>query len=205
RTAYYERNPELMHRLTSEGQSPATLIMARGASRGERGLLMHANAVELFTVRILSTLGPRYEPDDVLDGSSAARKSAVRDLKVDHIIVLGHAQCGGIRAMITKAMGKPIDRDFIGPWVSLAHRATQLYVNSENGYREPVSLELLEQNPSIVERAAITGSLHNLLTYPWIKSRVDEGSLALHGWWFDLESGDRWAAQYPDLYLMPVL
>ena len=205
RTEYYERHPELMKRLISEGQSPATLIIACCDSRVETGLLMQAKPGELFTVRNVANLVPPYEPDEELHGTSAAIEYAVRDLKVDHIIVLGHAQCGGIRAMITKAMGKEIDRDFIGPWVSLAHRATELYVNSSNGHREPVSLQLLEKNPSLVERAAITGSLHNLLSYPWIKDRVDAGTLALHGWWFDIESGDLWAAQYPDLFLMPVL
>ncbi len=204
RTEYYERHPELMKRLNTEGQAPATLIIACCDSRVETGLLMQAKPGELFTARNVANLVPPYEPDEELHGTSAAIEYAVRDLQVDHIIVLGHAQCGGIRAMITKAMGKEIERDFIGPWVSLAHRATELYVNGPDGYREPISLELLEQHPSLVERAAISGSLNNLLTYPWIKSEVEAGRLALYGWWFDTEPGDLWTAQSPEAYLRRV-
>src|SRR3546814_8232455 len=57
------------------------------------------------------------------------------------------------------------------------------------------SSDLLKENPGLAERAAVTGSLHNLLTYPWISERVEQGTLALHGWWFDLETGDLWRTE----------
>lgn len=68
-----------------------------------------------------------------------------------------------------------------------------------------LSTALLKENPCLVERAAVTGSLHNLLTYPWVKDRVEAGRLALHGWWFDLESGDLWKTEHGEMQLLPVI
>ncbi|RTZ44578.1 carbonic anhydrase [Candidimonas sp. SYP-B2681] len=206
RSEFYQRDPEMMHKLATEGQSPATLIIACSDSRVDTGVLLQAHPGELFTVRNVANLVPPYQQGAGLHGTGAAIEYAVRDLAVDHIIVLGHASCGGIKAVLAAADGHPIDREFVGDWVSMAINATELYLDAdESGIRKKVSLELLKQNPGLVERAAVTGSLHNLLTYPWVKERVDAGNLALHGWWFDIETGDLWKSDHGDLHLMPAI
>ena len=206
RTEFYQNNPDLMHQLSTQGQAPATLIIACSDSRVDTGVLLQAHPGELFTVRNVANLVPPYRPGASLPGTGAAIEYAVRDLKVDHIIVLGHAQCGGIKAMLATAGGQPPERDFIGDWVSMALDATELYVHGdEPGQRKKVSLDLLKENCGLVERAAVTGSLHNLMTYPWLKERVDAGTLALHGWWFDLETGDLWKTEPGETILMPVV
>lgn len=206
RTEFYQNNPSLMHQLSTQGQAPATLIIACSDSRVDTGVLLQAHPGELFTVRNVANLVPPYRPGASLPGTGAAIEYAVRDLKVDHIIVLGHAQCGGIKAMLATAGGQPPERDFIGDWVSMALDATELYVHGdEPGQRKKVSLDLLKGNSGLVERAAVTGSLHNLMTYPWLKERVDAGTLALHGWWFDLETGDLWKTEPGETMLMPVI
>lgn len=206
RTEFYQNNPSLMHQLSTQGQAPATLIIACSDSRVDTGVLLQAHPGELFTVRNVANLVPPYRPGASLPGTGAAIEYAVRDLKVDHIIVLGHAQCGGIKAMLATAGGQPPERDFIGDWVSMALDATELYVHGdEPGQRKKVSLDLLKENSGLVERAAVTGSLHNLMTYPWLKERVDAGTLALHGWWFDLETGDLWKTEPGETMLMPVI
>ena len=68
-----------------------------------------------------------------------------------------------------------------------------------------VDLDNLLDHQHLVERAAIRGSLDNLLTYPWIKQRIDAGILNLHGWWFDLESGDLWATDADNTVFLPVI
>ena len=204
RAKFYEENPELMHKLATQGQSPATLIIGCSDSRVDTGVLLQADPGELFTVRNVANLVPPYDPAVSLHGMGAAIEYAVRDLKVDHIIVMGHAQCGGIRAMLSTVEGNPPDREFVADWVSMAMSATELYSNADNpGKRQKVSLELLKQNPGIVERASVTGSLHNLLTYPWVRERVDAGTLVLHGWWFDLETGDLWKTTPGQTMLFP--
>lgn len=206
RTEFYERDPEMMHKLATEGQAPATLIISCCDSRVDTGVLLQASPGELFTVRNIANLVPPYQQGAGLHGTGAAIEYAVRDLGVDHVIVLGHASCGGIKAVLAAADGHPIDREFVGDWVSMAMNATELYLNPDKaGVRQKVSLDLLKENPGLVERAAVTGSLHNLLTYPWVKERVDAGKLALHGWWFDIETGDLWKTAGSDLHLMPVI
>lgn len=198
-----------MRLLSTKGQSPATLIIACSDSRVDTGVLLSARPGELFTVRNVANLVPPYSQRASLHGTGAAVEYAVRELEVDHIIVLGHAQCGGIKAMLAVEGGATLESDFIGDWVGIAREATDLYLNGDgsdpSAPRQKISLETLKANPGIVERSAVTGSLHNLLTYPWIKERVEAGSLVLHGWWFDLETGDLWSTKPGGTQLMPVL
>ena len=109
--------------------------------------------------------------------------------------------------MLGAAGGQWPQRDFIGKWVSMALDASRLQLSEkdENGEPRNASLERLKENPGLVERAAISGSLNNLLSYPWVKERVDAGTLVLHGWWFDLDTGDLWATEQGQTQLMPVL
>ena len=131
----------------------------------------------------------------------------MRDLKVDHIIVLGHAHCGGIKAMLGAAGGQLLQSDFIGNWVSMALDASRLQLSEKDAQGQPLlaPLERLKDNPALVERASVAGSLKNLMTYPWVRERVEAGTLVLHGWWFDLDTGDLWATEPGSTQLMPVL
>lgn len=207
RANYFERNPEFMRHLVEAGQSPATLIISCSDSRVDPALLTGAKPGELFAVRNVANLVPPCAPDASLHGTGAAIEYAVRDLKVDHIIVLGHAHCGGIKAMLSAAGGEWPERDFIGDWVAMALGAAELYVEDAKAAdgRSKVSLQRLKDNPALVERAAIAGSLNNLMTYPWIRERVEAGTLFLHGWWFDLDTGDLWKTEPGESRLLPVV
>ncbi|MCW0182444.1 carbonic anhydrase [Zavarzinia sp.] len=204
---HYGASPGLMRSLVEEGQAPATLMISCSDSRVDPALLSGADPGELFTVRNVANLVPPYQPGPSLHGTGAAIEYAVRDLMVDHIVVMGHAHCGGIKALIGSAEGKRMARDFINDWVELALDACRIHVGHADGAdsRRPVSLELLKDNPFLVERAAIAGSIGNLLTYPWLKERVDAGTLQLHGWWFDLDTGDLWQTRPGETRLFPVL
>ncbi|MFG1416841.1 carbonic anhydrase [Xanthobacter sp. V0B-10] len=206
KTRFYEDAPELMARLAQKGQSPATLMISCSDSRVDPALLSGAGPGELFVVRNVANLVPAYAPDDGLHGTGAALEYAVRDLGVDHIVVLGHARCGGIQAMLATAGGERPPREFVGPWVEMALAASRLHIpdeSAEGGSRE-MSLDHLKQVPYLAERASVLGSLDNLMTYPWVRERVEAGTLRLHGWWFDLDSGDLWATDAPGTPLLPV-
>ncbi|MEW6039370.1 MAG: carbonic anhydrase [Pseudomonadota bacterium] len=202
---FYDRHPEHMQRLIDQGQHPLALMIACSDSRVDPALLMNAAPGDLFVVRNVANLVPPYRASYAADGVGAALEYAVRHLEVPYIIVLGHAQCGGIKALLNMATGAEFQSDFIGEWVSMAMDACWQYVQDSGGEGlRQVSLERLKDYPYLVERAAIQGSLGNLLTYPWVREAVEQGRLSLQGWWFDLESGDLWVTSGDDSQFVPV-
>jgi carbonic anhydrase len=206
RNEHYGDGSSKMRDLVDFGQSPAVLMISCCDSRVDPALLTNAAPGELFTLRNIANLVPPYQPGASLHGTGAAIEYAVRDLKVDHIVVLGHGHCGGMKALLNAADGNWPDRDFVGDWVGMALGACKHYVSDVDAHegRREVSLERLKDNPDLVERASVLGSLDNLMTYPWLAARVEAGELVLHGWWFDLESGDLWATEPGRRQLLPV-
>ena len=207
RTRFYEENNTLMRGLVELGQSPPAMLISCSDSRVDPTLLSDAAPGQLFVLRNVANLVPPCDRRRHYDGAGAAIEYAVRDLKVDHIIVLGHAHCGGIKAMLGAAGGQLLQSDFIGNWVSMALDASRLQLSEKDAQGQPLlaPLERLKDNPALVERASVAGSLKNLMTYPWVRERVEAGTLVLHGWWFDLDTGDLWATEPGSTQLMPVL
>ena len=204
RQQYYTDEPETMQALLTHGQSPKVLMIACSDSRVEPALLVNAEPGDLFVVRNVANLVPPYCVDDRHHGVGAAIEYAVRDLKVEHIIIMGHAHCGGIKALLNRVSGERQERDFIGNWVSIAEEACHHLIGSPAGEgRDPLSVDQIRDYPCFLERAAIDVSLKNLLTYPWLRERVEARELHLHGWWFDLESGDLWATDPETGCFMP--
>ncbi len=177
RARHYEARPELMRELVTVGQSPAVMMIACSDSRLDPALLLGTEPGELFIVRNVANLVPPYGPDDGLHGTSAALEFAVRDLGVQHIIVLGHSGCGGIAALRATQGGSPLDRVFISPWMTIAEEAC------------PCGSDGTVPDQPEVEQGGIRISLRNLMTFPWIAEKVGAGQLDLHGWWADLQGG----------------
>jgi carbonic anhydrase len=185
RSRYYEHRPELFESLKT-CQTPRVMVIGCADSRVDPAILTQSEPGELFVVRNVANIVPPYEPDDRHHGTSAALEFAVRDLGVGDIVVLGHSQCGGIQAL-AHGFGEPTsERDFIGPWISVVRSAcARAHGGTETS---DAATDLAD-----VEQAAIGVSLDNLMTYPWIRTRVvDDGNLSLHGWWFDLHAGSLW-------------
>ena len=173
---YYEQRPERVEDLVNMGQKPEVLLIACSDSRVDPAILTNAEPGEMFVVRNVANLVPPYEPDENYHGTSAAIEFAVRDLKVKDIVILGHSGCGGMAALVEHGdAGKVPDRDFIGEWVSIAKCC-------------------LHHGPDVdkVSRHSIRNSLGNLMTFPFIKERVEAGDLNLHGWWYDMKEGILW-------------
>src|SRR5690606_7896512 len=123
-------------------------------SRVDPTLLSGAGPGELFIVRNIANLVPPYVRGEARGSVGAAIEYAVEHLHVDHIVVLGHAHCGGIKAMLEMASGKAPLGEFIGSWVEMALDAARHYVHGEDGQTE-VPVERLKAAPFLVERAAI--------------------------------------------------
>ena len=175
---YFNEDLDLFEKLR-HGQNPKALIVACADSRVDPTLLMGTEPGDVFVVRNVANLVPPYEPDGSFASVPAALEFGVLSLAVEHIIVLGHAQCGGIHALM---QGTSPGSEFIGKWVGIAQPA-----------RERVLAELPAKPPALqaraCEQAAILVSLENLMTYPWIAQRVALGEIHLHGWYFDIAHG----------------
>jgi len=166
--------------LGDRGQSPDILVIGCCDSRVSPEVIFDAGPGELFVVRNVANLVPPYEPDtSSYHGTSAAIEFAVNALKVKHIVVLGHASCGGIRAFHDQT--EPLSAgDFIGKWMSqIADMAAALPMS---GYDRCARLKRLEL-------AVVEQSMNNLLTFPAIRQRVQAGELILHGAYFGVATG----------------
>lgn len=204
RARYYERRPDPMRQLVTEGQHPEILMIGCSDSRVDPALLTQAEPGELFVVRNVANLVPPYQPDGSYHGTSAAIEYAVKVLKVSHAIVLGHAQCGGIQGLIRLRTGESLNDDFVSPWVSIAGPACDPYIAGAGTDVSEADADRLRQFPDMVERAAVRTSVENLMTFPFVRERVEDGTLSIHGWWFDLETGDLWAIDPESKIFLPV-
>ncbi len=133
---------------------------------------------EIFIVRNVANLVPPFEDDTAFHGTSAAIEFAVRVLGVKDVIVMGHAMCGGIHALLHPASAERLD--FMSSWVEIAAEARDRVLACE-----PVE----EKRQQMCEFEAIKLSLRNLMTFPWVAARVNDGRLHLHGASFDIRSG----------------
>jgi carbonic anhydrase len=166
--------------LSERGQSPEVMVIGCCDSRVSPEVIFDAGPGELFVVRNVANLVPVYQPDSGTHGVSAALEYAVNVLKVKHIVVLGHAQCGGIRAFIDKAA--PLSPgDFIGKWMAMFIKPGEIV---EQRDRESMA-EFTER----IEKAAVFRSLENLMTFPFVRNAVDRGEMLLHGAYFGVAEG----------------
>jgi carbonic anhydrase len=163
--------------LAQRGQNPETMVIACSDSRVDPQTIFGAGPGELFVVRNVAGLVPTYTPDAGYHGTSAALEFGVRVLKVARIAVLGHALCGGIRAMVEGAPG--VARDFVEPWMRIAEPALDAV---------PRQLSIDDMLHSC-ELEVVRLSLANLATFPWIADAVSAGTLTLQGFRFDIRSG----------------
>ena len=179
--SYFGENQELFDKL-KQSQQPRTLIISCCDSRVDPAILTRSEPGDLFVVRNVANLVPPCEVGGGHHGISAALEFGVCSLGVKHIIVLGHSQCGGIRALMEDSYGSE-EGGFISQWMNIAEPA-----------REKVRRELphkpFDLQARACEQAAILLSLENLLSFPWIAQRVSNGTLSLHGWYFDMSQGE---------------
>lgn len=170
----------LFKKLADRGQNPKALVIACSDSRVDPALMFDQEPGDLFIVRNVANVVPPYEPKPGYHGTSAALEFAVKGLEVSDVIVMGHAQCGGIHALMRMADGEQPIGEFIGPWMSIAEPAVQLAQQDGDASTDRAVR---------TEQAVVRLSLQNLKTFPWVTERIANGSLALHGFYFDISNG----------------
>jgi carbonic anhydrase len=166
--------------LSVKGQSPEVMVIGCCDSRVSPEVIFDVGPGELFVVRNIANLVPVYQPDGNAHGVSAALEYAVTVLKVKHIVVLGHAQCGGIRAFVDKI--EPLTPgDFIGRWMQMFIKPGEVVEQREH--------ESMAQFVERIEKAAVFRSLENLMTFPFVRKAVESGQMQTHGAYFGVAEG----------------
>ncbi|MCW5690106.1 MAG: carbonic anhydrase [Pseudolabrys sp.] len=169
--------------LAEVGQAPEIMVIGCCDSRVAPEAIFDAGPGELFVARNIANLVPPYTPDGAQRAVSAALEFAVQALKVKHIVVLAHAQCGGIRAFAEEAA--PLSPgDFIGRWIELLGPAAKAV--GPRGDRS------MTEYLTALEQQAAVSTLDNLMTFPCIKILVERGKLQLHAAYFGVATGDLW-------------
>ncbi len=172
----YESDHEVFDRLAEEGQDPKVMWIGCSDSRVVPEMITGADPGELFNVRNIANVVPPVDSTDSATG--AAVEYAVIHLGIQHIVVCGHTECGGIAALASEP--DPEKQPKITSWLEFARpareRALASGVAEEDLYLETIRTNVLIQ-------------MDNLRTFPSVVDGEDTGKLRIHGWLYDLHTG----------------
>lgn len=179
----YSENSAWYRRLATEGQRPRAMVISCCDSRVHVTSIFGADQGEFFIHRNIANLVPPYEPDGDHHGTSAAVEYAVMVLQVAHIVVLGHSRCGGVQGCIDMCEGHAPELEqktsFVGRWMDILRPK----------YAEVVDIADAEDKAQRLEQLAVITSMENLMTFPFVEDKVNDGSLSIHGLWTDIAEG----------------
>lgn len=179
----YDENRGWYRHLAEHGQHPRAMVVSCCDSRVHVTSIFGADTGEFFIHRNIANLVPPYEPDGDHHGTSAAVEYAVRVLEVAHLIVIGHSGCGGAAGCLAMCEGAAPELEektsFIGRWMDILRPA----YDGVKEIGDPAA------RARALEQQAVVVSLRNLMTFPFLRERVETGALSLHGAWHDVGSG----------------
>ena len=178
----YSDNKAWYRRLAESGQHPRAMVISCCDSRVHVTSIFGADEGEFFIHRNIANLVPPYNADGEYHGTSAAVEYAVSALKVAHIIVLGHSNCGGVKGCHDMCSGLAPEllekSSFVGRWMDILRPGYERVKHVE----APLRTQALEKEAVII-------SLENLMTFPFVKAAVEDERLVLHGLWTDVGEG----------------
>ena len=179
----YQENKAWYHRLAEDGQHPRAMVISSCDSRVHVTAIFGADQGEFFIHRNIANLVPPYKPDGDIHGTSAAVEYAVTVLKVAHLVVLGHSNCGGVKGCHDMCAGDAPELEertsFIGRWMDILRP----------GYERAATIKDPAARLQALEKEAVLISLQNLMSFPFVRSRVEEDRLTLHGLWNEIGTG----------------
>lgn len=184
REKYASGDNSVMRYLSYYGQKPFAMVIACCDSRVDPALLLQCDPGDLFVVRNVANIVPPYEKDGAHHGTSAALEFGICYLKIKHLILLGHSQCGGIQALLNP--GNLHQDDFISNWVSV------------------VQNDQIPQDEELLAKKALAQSYLNCLTFPWLKDKIEDETLQLHQWFFDIHSSKIFVYSHEDKQYRPL-
>jgi len=177
----YLENAEKLRKLASLGQNPSTMVISCCDSRIHPTSIFEADEGEFFIHRNIANLVPPYSQDEENHGTSAAIEYAIKELKVKHLIILGHKDCGGIKYghHMHSNSANP-NYEFINKWVSIILPAFNKIQKDVSGQKQINQLE----------EESIKVSIENLFNFPFVKKAIEDNNLLIHGLIHDIGSGN---------------
>jgi carbonic anhydrase len=179
----YKENQAWYRRLATGGQHPRAMVISCCDSRVHVTSIFGADQGEFFIHRNIANLVPPFVVDGNHHGTSAAVEFAVTVLKVVHVIVLGHSQCGGVQGCIDMCTGNApaldAEESFVGRWMDILRPKFELVAEIKDE----------AQQASQLEKQAVITSLENLMSFPFVAAAVADGTLSLHGLWTEIGEG----------------
>ncbi len=179
----YQDNQAWYRHLAQEGQHPRAMVICCCDSRVHVTAIFGADQGEFFLHRNIANLVPPFTPDGQQHGTSAAVEYAVTALKVAHVIVLGHSNCGGVRGCDAMCSGDAPELNdktsFVGRWMDILRP----------GYERVKKIKDTDERVAALEKQAVLVSLENLVTFPFVAAAIESGHLTLHGLWHDIGEG----------------
>ena len=182
RATTYQDNRAWYRRLAESGQHPRAMVISCCDSRVHVTSIFGADEGEFFIHRNVANLVPPFNPDGQYHGTSAAVEYAVASLKVAHIVVLGHSNCGGVKGCHDMCCGLAPELEakssFVGRWMDI------LRPGFDRVKDLPESARIVA-----LEKQAVLVSLENLMTFPFVRDAVADDMLTLHGLWNNTGEG----------------
>lgn len=182
RHRHYVPNADQYEELAAYGQNPELMLISCCDSRVDPETIFNAMPGELFVVRNVANLVPPFETGGKFHGVSSAIEFAVLNLRVKHIVIMGHSGCGGVRAALDQSAAIQTESQFISRWMSMLDDARLRVLASHQMRPQAETLAALEKE-------GIKTSINNLRTFPFVSQLEDKGRLSLHGAYFDIASG----------------
>jgi len=182
---YFKKKVKVFKKLALDGQKPSTLVVTCCDSRIDVMSIFNAEIGEFFIHKNIANLIPAFSHIQNDFSTQATLEFAVLQLKVKHIIVMGHSNCGGIKA---------------GYDIFVKNKNTR--TNSQNKYTKKWLKNLkpcfknfkytnkLNTNLAEIEKASIINSIENIFSYSSLKKAILKKNIKIHGLWYEIEKGD---------------
>jgi len=179
---YFKDNQKLFDELAL-GQEPHTMIITCSDSRVAPTKLLSAKPGELFIARNIGNIVPPYEKTK--GATQSAIEYAVNALKIKDLVILGHSSCGACKHLYHQKTpeDEDVELSHVEEWLTFAYPAK--YDAMLECYNDPD-----KNRAEITEKNNITLSIQRLMTYPYIVEALEKNELTIHGWWYDIGSGD---------------
>jgi len=178
----FSKQKDIIEHLIEQGQKPSTLVIACSDIRMPPAEIFSTNPGELYLINNMGGLIPKFGSEGVA-GILSSLEYAINDLEVENIIVLGHAKCGSIEMIMSeKTIANKDISDSMKKWFEIASEA-------RDAVKKQLTDKSKEEQQAACEHESIIVTMRNLMTYPYIKKRMDQNKLNIFGWHFNIEEG----------------